>query len=198
MDMSLSKLWELVMDREAWHGSLVCYSPWGGKESDTTGQLNWTEALVLVTQSWLTLCNPMDCSLPAPLSMEFSRQEYWSGLPYPFPGNLPDPGTEPGSLGQSDDWFNFMTWPLLCSGSWSRFMALKESPERQKQREDEEKRGLLVSNRSQTHGQDSHQIHKSMSELEFRRIRILKKMCNSSSFWTEIKLDSWQKKSLVW
>ena len=40
MDMSLSKLWELVMDREAWHGSLVCYSPWGGKESDTTGQLN--------------------------------------------------------------------------------------------------------------------------------------------------------------
>ena len=28
----------------------------------------------------------------APLSMEFSRQEYWSGLPFPFPGNLPDPG----------------------------------------------------------------------------------------------------------
>ena len=32
-----------------------------------------------------------------PLSMEFSRQEYWSGLPFPSPGNLPDPGTEPGS-----------------------------------------------------------------------------------------------------
>ena len=33
----------------------------------------------------------------ASLSMEFSRQEYWSGLPFPSPGNLPNPGTEPGS-----------------------------------------------------------------------------------------------------
>ena len=34
----------------------------------------------------------------APLSMGFSRQEYWSGLPRPPPGDLPDPGTEPTSL----------------------------------------------------------------------------------------------------
>ena len=33
----------------------------------------------------------------APLSMGFSRQEYWSGLPFPSPGALPDPGIEPGS-----------------------------------------------------------------------------------------------------
>ena len=33
----------------------------------------------------------------APLSMEFSRQGYWSGLPYPSSGDLPDPGIEPGS-----------------------------------------------------------------------------------------------------
>ena len=33
----------------------------------------------------------------APLSMDFSRQEYWSGLPCTSPGDLPDPGTEPGS-----------------------------------------------------------------------------------------------------
>ena len=33
----------------------------------------------------------------APLSMEFPRQEYWSGLPFPTPGDLPNPGTEPGS-----------------------------------------------------------------------------------------------------
>ena len=39
----------------------------------------------------------MDCSLPAPLSMEFSRQEYWSGLPFPFPVDLVDPGIEPRS-----------------------------------------------------------------------------------------------------
>ena len=37
MDMSLSKLQELVMDREAWH---TIYSPWGHKESDMTEQLN--------------------------------------------------------------------------------------------------------------------------------------------------------------
>ena len=34
----------------------------------------------------------------APLSMELSRQEYWSGLPFPPPGDLPDPGIEPGLL----------------------------------------------------------------------------------------------------
>ena len=33
----------------------------------------------------------------APLSMEFSRQEYWSGLPYPPPGDFSNPGIEPGS-----------------------------------------------------------------------------------------------------
>ena len=52
-----------------------------------------------VDQSCPTLCEPMDCSPPqAPLSMELSRQEYWSGLPFPDPGNLPDPGTKPMSL----------------------------------------------------------------------------------------------------
>ena len=39
-------------------------------------------------------CDPMDCSPQAPLSMAFSRQEYWSGLPFPSPGDLPDPGIE--------------------------------------------------------------------------------------------------------
>ena len=37
-------------------------------------------------------------ALQAPLSMGFSRQEYWSGLPFPFPGNLPNPGIEPAFL----------------------------------------------------------------------------------------------------
>ena len=42
-------------------------------------------------------CNPVDCSHQAPLSMDFSRQEYWSGLSFPSPGDLPNPGTEPRS-----------------------------------------------------------------------------------------------------
>ena len=40
---------------------------------------------------------PWTVAYKAPLSMEFSRQEYWSGLLFPLPGDLPDPGIEPGS-----------------------------------------------------------------------------------------------------
>ena len=40
----------------------------------------------------------MDCSLPGSSSMEFSRTEYWSGLQWPPPGDLPNPGIEPSSL----------------------------------------------------------------------------------------------------
>ena len=40
---------------------------------------------------WIAACQ-------APLSMEFSRQEYWSGLPFPPPGDLPSPGIEAASL----------------------------------------------------------------------------------------------------
>ena len=39
----------------------------------------------------------------APLFMGFPRQEYWSGLPFPSPGSLPDPGIEPGSLALQSD-----------------------------------------------------------------------------------------------
>ena len=49
-------------------------------------------------QSCLMLHNPMDLAYQAPLSMGFSRQEYWSELPFPPPGDLPDPGIELVSL----------------------------------------------------------------------------------------------------
>ena len=39
---------------------------------------------------------PWTVAHQAPLSMGFSRREYWSGLPFPCPGDLPNPGTEPG------------------------------------------------------------------------------------------------------
>ena len=48
---------------------------------------------VLVVQSCLTLYK----ACQDPLSMELSRQEYWSGYPFPSPGELPDPGIEPES-----------------------------------------------------------------------------------------------------
>ena len=45
----------------------------------------------LAAQSCLTLCHAVGCCPPAPLSTGFSRQEYWSGLPFPNHGDLPDP-----------------------------------------------------------------------------------------------------------
>ena len=54
----------------------------------------------MYAQSCLTLCNStLESSQPSPLTMEFSRQEYWTGLPFPPKGNLPHPGIEPKSLG---------------------------------------------------------------------------------------------------
>ena len=51
----------------------------------------------LVTKLGPTPVIPWTVACWAPLSMGFSRQEYWSGLPFPPPGDLPDPGIKPGS-----------------------------------------------------------------------------------------------------
>ena len=53
--------------------------------------------VVKVTQSYLTLATPWTVARQALLSMGFSRQEYWSGLPFPSPGDLPDAGVKPKS-----------------------------------------------------------------------------------------------------
>ena len=52
---------------------------------------------MLVSQSYLTLFSPMDCSPQAPLSKEFCRQEYWSEMSFPPSGDLLDPGVKPKS-----------------------------------------------------------------------------------------------------
>ena len=63
-----------------------------------------------VVSGSLWLCDIMDYTCQAPLSMDFSRQEYWSGLPFFSPGDLPDPRIKPGSL------------------TWQAFFLLSESP----------------------------------------------------------------------
>ena len=71
---------------------------------------------VLYVLSRVRLCNPMDCSRQSPLSIKCFRQEYWSGLPFPPLGDLPDPGIEAASLAS----------PTLAGGFFS--IVLPEKP----------------------------------------------------------------------
>ena len=81
---------------------------------------------VLVAQSCRTLCNPMDCSLLL-CPWGFSRQEYWSGLPCPPPGDLPNPASpalradslpsEPSGKPRILEW---VAYPFPSFSSWSR------------------------------------------------------------------------------
>ena len=57
----------------------------------------WERSGGLVTKLCLTLMTPWTIAHQAPLSIGFCRQEYWSGLWFPSPGGLPDPGIEPRS-----------------------------------------------------------------------------------------------------
>ena len=57
----------------------------------------------LVTKSCPTLATPWTIALQAPLSMGFPRQEHWSGLPFPSPGHLPQPGIKCTSLALQAD-----------------------------------------------------------------------------------------------
>ena len=81
--------------------------------------------------SCLTLCDPTfsrTVAHQAPLSMGFCRREYWSGLPYPSPGDLPNPGIEHGSLTFAGSFFlnflhNYLNFyfrkiPLSCYAHW--------------------------------------------------------------------------------
>ena len=58
-------------------------------------EIDEVQVKVLVPQLCLTLATPWTVALQASLAMGFSRQEYWSGLPFPSPGHLPNPRIEP-------------------------------------------------------------------------------------------------------
>ena len=74
------------------------YSLWGCKESDTTERLTHSLSVCVKSLSHVRLfVTPWTVARQAPVSMGFSRQEYWSGLLFPSPGDLPNLGTEPGS-----------------------------------------------------------------------------------------------------
>ena len=67
-------------------------------------EMKWSVSRVwLFATSWIIACQ-------APLSIEFSRQVYWSGLPFPSPGDLSEPGTEPRSLLQGRQIFHHLSY----------------------------------------------------------------------------------------
>ena len=79
---------------------------WGGLPFPSPGDLPHPgikprsptlQADTLPSELCLTLETPWTIACQAPLSMGFSRQEYWGGLPFPSPGDLPDPGIKPWS-----------------------------------------------------------------------------------------------------
>jgi len=70
----------------------------------------------LVAKSYPTLATPWTATCQAPLSMGFSGEEYWSGLPFPFPGDLPNPGIKPGSPALQADFLptELQGKPMMC------------------------------------------------------------------------------------
>ena len=80
--------WDLYIGEDNWKGRER------EKEHETTEH---TMCCCLVTKSCLILCDLWTIACQAPLSLGFPRQDYWSGLPFPSPGHLPDPGIIPAS-----------------------------------------------------------------------------------------------------
>ena len=64
----------------------------------------------LVAKSYLTLVTPLTVACQAPLSMGFPRQHYWSGLPFPSPGDCPNPGIEPEFLHCRHILYHWANW----------------------------------------------------------------------------------------
>ena len=88
-------------------------------------QVKESEAKVLVAQSCLSLCSlcdPMDPqACQAPLYMRFFKQEYWHGLSFPMPGDLPNPGTEPRSPALQEIFYHLRHHgrpPKRCKGKY--------------------------------------------------------------------------------
>ena len=69
---------------------------------------------------------PWTAACQAPLSMGFSRQEYWRRLPFPPPGDLPNPGIEPGSPALQAD--SLQSEPPLEKSTYAKAVSVQANP----------------------------------------------------------------------
>ena len=74
---------------------------------------------------WLS-CNPMDCSTPSSSVYGISQAKYWSGLPFPPPGDLPDPGIELMSLASPALAGRFFTTAPSAEPKWKIIQSISE------------------------------------------------------------------------
>ena len=113
--------------------SLKGYSPLDGRVRHDWSNLAYTCAYVEECDCWpygkerkvksfscVQLCDPITVACQAPLSMGFSGQEYWSGLPCPSPGDLPNPGIEPASPALAGGFFTTSTTWESHSSTYTR------------------------------------------------------------------------------
>ena len=89
---------------------------WGTISSSNAWK--WKVKVKSLTRVWLFV-SPWTVAYQAPPSMGFSRQEYWCGLLFLSPGDLPDTGIEPGSSASQEDSWSFL-WPPLFPGVCSQ------------------------------------------------------------------------------
>ena len=153
------------------------------KMHDFSDSVPWTRCLeVFYSFSYVQLfATPWTAVYWAPLSMEFSRQEYWSGLPFPSPGDLPDPGIKPGSPALQAD-----ALPSKPQGkpqmSWNDVF--------------NENSQFSVTNWPMNHNMKPHQMYFKLSAFLYG----FKEGCDFVEFWTNwITLKwGWGSTSFLW
>ena len=123
-----------------WGGKLESSYPTTSAQSMSSTVLKAQLAPIIIFPEWTWqslshvwfFVTPWTVAHQAPLSMEFSRQEYWSRLPFPSPGDLPNPRIEPGSPALAGRFFiiwatreaSFSEWSLGILGTQWHFLPL--------------------------------------------------------------------------
>ena len=110
------------MGQDSEHISLKCWVHW-----DENLNLTHCVCVLCVFSCVRLFATPWTVAHQTSLSMEFSKQEYWSGLPFPIPGALPDPGAESTTLASPALAGGFFTISVVFDYRTHCFMPARET-----------------------------------------------------------------------